>query len=92
MQAKAEPHVAVIGCGHWGKNLVRNFHDIGNLVAVHDADESAARSMAERYGIPVRTLPELLADDAVTAVAIGAPAETHFRLAARRSPRPSTCS
>ena len=81
MQAKTEPHVAVIGCGHWGKNLVRNFHDIGALVAVHDSNESAARSMAERYGIPVRTLSELLTDDAVTAVAIGAPAETHFRLA-----------
>ncbi len=81
MQAKTEPHVAVIGCGHWGKNLVRNFHDIGALVAVHDSNESAARSMAERYGIPVRTLPELLTDDTVTAVAIGAPAETHFRLA-----------
>ena len=27
-------HVAVIGCGYWGKNLVRNFAQLGALSPV----------------------------------------------------------
>ena len=33
------PRVAVVGCGYWGKNLVRNFYELGNLEAVCDVDE-----------------------------------------------------
>ena len=28
--------VAVIGCGYWGKNLVRNFAELGALAAISD--------------------------------------------------------
>ena len=40
------PRVAVVGSGYWGKNLVRNFHDLGALVGVCD-DDAAARARAE---------------------------------------------
>ena len=30
--------VAVIGCGYWGKNLVRNFAELGVLAAISDPD------------------------------------------------------
>ena len=33
-----DPHVAVVGCGYWGKNLVRNFAALGALRTVCDAD------------------------------------------------------
>ena len=29
-------NIAVVGCGHWGKNLVRNFAELGALTAVCD--------------------------------------------------------
>ena len=28
------PRIAVVGCGYWGKNLVRNFSQLGALAAV----------------------------------------------------------
>ena len=37
----ARPGVAVLGCGYWGQNLVRNFHRLGALTLVCDPAESA---------------------------------------------------
>ena len=34
--------VAVIGCGYWGKNLVRNFAELGVLAAICDPDQATA--------------------------------------------------
>jgi len=33
---QAIPRVAVVGSGYWGKNLVRNFHDLQALAAICD--------------------------------------------------------
>ena len=44
-------NIAVIGCGYWGKNLVRNFHEIGALAAVCDFDYATAEKFAEQYGV-----------------------------------------
>lgn len=74
--------IAVIGCGYWGKNLVRNFHELGALAAVCDVDRQAARDMAQEYKIPARPLAEVLGDEAIAGVAIAAPAAQHFTLAA----------
>ena len=37
-------NIAVIGCGHWGKNLIRNFYELGALHSICDLDTEAARS------------------------------------------------
>ena len=29
-------NIAVVGCGHWGKNLVRNFYELGVLASICD--------------------------------------------------------
>ena len=34
------PKIALVGCGYWGKNLCRNFHDLGALSAVVDATKN----------------------------------------------------
>jgi predicted dehydrogenase/acetyltransferase-like isoleucine patch superfamily enzyme len=73
--------VAVIGCGYWGRNLVRVFHDIGVLSAVCDADAGVAAAHAQEYGVPARELDEILVDEAIAAVAIAAPAAQHADLA-----------
>ena len=44
-----ERHIAVIGTGYWGKNLVRNFHDLKILREVRDSDPDAMRRIAEQY-------------------------------------------
>lgn len=73
--------VAVIGCGYWGKNLVRNFAELGSLAAVCDANEAAARALAERHDVPAWTWPEIVANPDIQGVAIAAPAALHARLA-----------
>ena len=73
--------VAVVGCGYWGRNLVRVFHEIGALAGVCDADGDLAAKFAQKYSVPARSLDELLADDTIQAVAIVAPAAMHADLA-----------
>src|SRR5229473_869291 len=36
------PRIAVIGCGYWGRNLVRNMAGLGALGAIHDVDAGVA--------------------------------------------------
>lgn len=73
--------VAVIGCGYWGKNLVRNFHQLGALAQVCDLTESGRTTAAQvAPGIPVvDNIADTFASD-VPAVVIATPAETHYRL------------
>ena len=32
-------NIAVVGCGYWGKNLVRNFYELNSLHTICDEDE-----------------------------------------------------
>jgi UDP-2-acetamido-3-amino-2,3-dideoxy-glucuronate N-acetyltransferase len=73
--------VAVIGCGYWGRNLVRNFAELGALAAICDPDQAAAEPLAARYHAPLRELDAVLRDPAIGAVAIAAPAAQHALLA-----------
>ena len=70
--------VAVIGCGHWGKNLVAKFHQLGSLAAICDPSEAVQAKMMEAYGVPARSFEQILADAAIDAVVIAAPAEKHY--------------
>ena len=77
------PKVAVIGCGNWGKNLVRNFAQLGALAAVCDLDRPRLENVAREYrGMKVTTdFKSLLADPDVKAMVIATPSDTHFSLA-----------
>ena len=61
--SESKKHVAVIGCGYWGKNLVRDFHGLGALAAVSDSHKPTALEMSEKYDVPSRSIEEILADD-----------------------------
>lgn len=76
------PRVAVIGTGYWGKNLVRNFHELGALGAICDSSEETLDRLAEAYpgSRPVNAYAEVLGDPSLSAVAIATPAETHANL------------
>jgi UDP-2-acetamido-3-amino-2,3-dideoxy-glucuronate N-acetyltransferase len=73
--------VAVIGCGHWGKNLVRNFAELGSLAAVCDADAERARHLGAEHGASALSWEAVLGEAAIDAVAIAAPAPLHHPLA-----------
>jgi UDP-2-acetamido-3-amino-2,3-dideoxy-glucuronate N-acetyltransferase len=82
MTGNTTPQVAIIGTGYWGKNLVRNFHDLGALAAVCDSSEDTLRRFGEQYPTcrTITSYSEVLSDEAFTAVAIATPAETHANL------------
>ncbi|MBM4430585.1 MAG: Gfo/Idh/MocA family oxidoreductase [Chloroflexi bacterium] len=73
--------VAVIGCGYWGKNLVRNFAQLGALRMVCDVAEAGRRVAAElvQYAEVVSGVDEVLSTS-VEGVVIATPAETHYEL------------
>ena len=77
----AGPRIAVAGCGHWGRNLVRNFAALGSLAAVSDQDPAVAGLFAEKHGVPALSWQELLADDGIDGIVVAAPAVAHYRLA-----------
>jgi UDP-2-acetamido-3-amino-2,3-dideoxy-glucuronate N-acetyltransferase len=76
-------HVAVVGCGYWGKNLVRNFAQLRALRWICDTDQTSLAAQAQLYpGVRSTTrFEEVLADEAVRAVIIAAPAALHVSLA-----------
>jgi UDP-2-acetamido-3-amino-2,3-dideoxy-glucuronate N-acetyltransferase len=80
--AAATPvRVAVVGAGYWGKNLVRNFAELGALAAICDPDRGVAAALAERHRVPLVDYAEALRSATLDAVAIAAPAALHAQLA-----------
>lgn len=71
----------MIGCGYWGRNLVRTFAQIGALAAVVDPDAATATALAEQHNTESRSLEDVLADPGIDAVVIAAPAKEHATLA-----------
>lgn len=78
-----EKNVAVIGAGYWGKNLIRNYHEIGALKAICDSDENILSKFKEQYSGAETTssYEKVLFDAAIRSVVISLPAEMHFQFA-----------
>ena len=76
--------VAVVGAGHWGPNLIRNFHDSpGSEVAwVVDASSARLDMVKSRFpGVAVsETMDGALADTSVDAFVVATPTITHYEL------------
>lgn len=73
------PKISVIGCGCWGKNLVRNFAELGVLHSVCDANQELANQAAQTYDVQSLSLEEVLKSDC-DGVVIAAPAAQHYVL------------
>ncbi|MCT7976497.1 Gfo/Idh/MocA family protein [Laspinema olomoucense] len=73
-------NVAAIGCGYWGKNLVRNFANLGKLRWICDKNETALNNQAQLYPEVHKTgdFEAVLADEQTRAVAIATPAALHY--------------
>lgn len=75
--------VAVVGVGYWGKNLVRNFNELGALGALCDVNGSVEAAHGHRYSEAkfYHDLSVLLADASIAAVVLATPASTHYEMA-----------
>lgn len=78
------PRIAVLGSGYWGKNLVRNFHQLGALRVVCDTREEPLQEARAQYGVRTTSdVDSVLNDKEIDGVVIAAPAAQHFALAAK---------
>ena len=74
--------VAVLGCGLWGRNIVRNFYNLEVLHSVCDLDEENLNKVKEQYsGVHTTSdFNEILNNPEITAVAVVTPSHTHFNM------------
>lgn len=77
-----EQKIAVIGCGVWGRNIVRNFYNLNVLEIVCDLDENNLQKVREQYpGVKTtKDFNEILNNPEITAVAVVTPSHTHYKV------------
>ncbi|MDY6863562.1 MAG: Gfo/Idh/MocA family oxidoreductase [Thermodesulfobacteriota bacterium] len=74
--------IAVVGAGHWGKNLVRNFYELGVLHTICDLN----RDLGSKYNAQYPDIKftdsfnKVLNDSQVNAVVIATPASFHGQM------------
>lgn len=76
---------AVIGCGQWGPNYIRIFSQLNDVKPVKCSDLDQGRLAAIKEAYPqieaVEDYQAIIDDDAIDAVCIATPTNTHFRIA-----------
>lgn len=83
MTAQTLVRTAVVGCGYWGKNLVRNFDRLSDLRLCCDSSEKVRASIAAAYPRVQVTADydAVLADPDIEAVILATPAPCHAAMA-----------
>jgi UDP-2-acetamido-3-amino-2,3-dideoxy-glucuronate N-acetyltransferase len=76
-------NIAVAGCGYWGKNLVRNFAELGALHSICDADPEKLEQFAFRSPeVNIETeYPRVLNNKEIEGIVIATPAALHYSMA-----------
>lgn len=74
-------NIAVIGCGDWGKNLVRNFAELGVLTAVCDPNDKLSKYFAAKYNVENLSFSAILAKKSIEGVVLAVPATLHASMA-----------
>lgn len=72
--------VGVIGCGHWGRNLVRNFYELDALAAVHDPSNQVMMEISSMYNLTGSSIESIMENKNIHGVVIAAPAPLHSSL------------
>lgn len=72
--------VAVVGGGYWGKNLIRNFHQLSALSTIVDTSNEALEKYQDLYpGVKTSlSFNETLLDSSIKKVVIATPAVMHY--------------
>jgi UDP-2-acetamido-3-amino-2,3-dideoxy-glucuronate N-acetyltransferase len=76
-------NIAIAGCGYWGKNLVRNFAELGSLHTICDVDPQRLMELKSLFP-QINTeidYTRLLQNKEIAGVVIGAPAAFHYSMA-----------
>ena len=74
-------NIAVVGCGDWGKNLVRNFSELGALFSICDRNIEIADQYASQYNVKKSSFTEILNDPNIKGIVLTVPAHLHASMA-----------
>ena len=74
-------HIAVVGCGHWGKHLVRNFSELGALCSISDPNSEIVDQYVSQYNIKKSSFSEIINDPNIKGVVLTVPAHLHASMA-----------
>jgi len=76
-------NIAVVGCGYWGKNLVRNFAELGALHTICDSNIDVLNRIETQYRNVRREMKvkAVLANEEIAGVVIALPAALHYQVA-----------
>lgn len=77
-----EQRIAVIGCGVWGRNIVRNFYNLNVLDTVCDIDDENLKKVTQEYsGVKTtKDYNDIINNPAITGVAVVTPSHTHYKM------------
>lgn len=77
-----EQKIAVIGCGVWGRNIVRNFYNLNVLDTICDIDEENLRKISQEYPKVkiTKDFNDIINNPEITGVAVVTPSHTHYEL------------
>jgi len=74
-------NIAVVGCGYWGKNLVRNFSELGALHSVSDVNTETAKNYANQFRVKNLIFDKIINDENIEGVVLAVPAKLHASMA-----------
>jgi UDP-2-acetamido-3-amino-2,3-dideoxy-glucuronate N-acetyltransferase len=72
--------VAVIGCGYWGKNHIRNFFQLGYLAGICDANPETIKKIKSEYDVTDYSWQEILVHKDIHAVVLATPSSLHCEM------------
>lgn len=77
--------IGVVGCGHWGPNLIRNFNDLEDVKVecICDLNEERLIHFKKKYPLIKATAnyDDMLKESTLKAICIATPVFTHYSLA-----------
>ena len=74
--------VIVVGAGNWGKNLVRNFYNLGALAGVAEVNPNLRSAVQAEYpDVPTYADYQAALETDISAVVLATPAPTHYQMA-----------
>ncbi len=74
--------VIVVGAGNWGRNLVRNFYELGALAGVAEVNSELRAGIADTYpNVVTYSDYQAALETEAQAIVLATPAPTHYQLA-----------
>jgi UDP-2-acetamido-3-amino-2,3-dideoxy-glucuronate N-acetyltransferase len=74
-------NIAVVGCGYWGKNLVRNFYELGVLASICDPSIEIVEQYSKQYSVQNHSFSEIITNSNIKGVVLAVPAKHHAAMA-----------